>query len=119
MGQGGFRVGLEGKVRALAKRHMMGRPALMTITRIVFMVSIRSKADACGHDWRHIVVFCGSIMAHVTDFTACEKMHSNKYDPCHLGRSRYTLLYACLPSRHSLCCAKWGHMQDNQRNDVT
>ena len=47
-------MGLEGKVRALAKRHMMGRPALMTIMRIVFMVSTNQKQT-------HVVMTGGTL----------------------------------------------------------
>lgn len=57
-----------------------------------------SKAATCDDDWRHIVLCCGSMFAHVTDFTAWERMHSNNCDPCQLARSHQTPLSTCLLS---------------------
>ena len=59
----------------------------------------KSQAAVCGDDWRHIVVCCKSMFAHVTDFIACERMHSNNCDPCQLARSHQKPLSACLPNR--------------------
>ena len=71
--------------------------------------TIKSRSMSSRHD-------CFFLWRHVGHFTANERMHSNKSDPCHFERSQLLSvclpswksqsLSACLPSRHSLLTSK-------------